>query len=547
MITFFLLIFPAALMKRFYIILIFSFFLCAGLVAQVKKPVPLSKEASKIEEQANEYFENQNYTLAQSLYEKLDSISPKNPKYVYPLAICYVNDDLSKKAVPYIDLCLKKPTSYPAALNYFAGRTYHLNHKFDEAIKYYDRYRVFVKKSGDKNSKSVIDNVTRQIQMCNNGKELVKRRLSLEVFNISKSINSIYPDYRPVISLDEGQIIFTSNRPSTTGGLKSDAGVYYEDIYISHRNDTGWTKPVPMGNNINTIGHDAAVSLSGSGKKLIIYRYGKEKFMSSASGDLYISELKDGKWSKAVRLPDNINSSGWEPSACLNQEENILYFASNREGGVGGTDLYVVKKLPDGTWALPKNMGNINTNGDEDSPVIMADGKTLYFSSNGHNSMGGYDIFVTRYDEDKKIWTAPENVGYPINTAHDDIYFSWSQDGKRVYFSSARSGGVGDKDLYYAVIRADMAGTLIMKGTVKDSLSSEPLETSIKVTDKSNHMIGVFNSDKTGKYLITLTEGKDYKISIEVPGYKPFFYTTNLTELQEMGELDKNILLIKNK
>jgi hypothetical protein len=405
-----------------------------------------------------------------------------------------------------------------------------------------------VKKSGDKNSKMVIDNMTRQIQMCNNGKELIKKRLNIEVFNISRNINSIYPDYRPVVSLDEGEIIFTSNRPNTTGGLKNEEGIYFEDIYISYRNDTGWTQPVSIGNSINTAGHDAAVSISSSGNKLIIYRYGKEKFMSSASGDLYLSELSGDKWSKAVRMSDNINSDRWEPSACFSKDENTLYFTSNRDGGYGGTDIYVVKKLADGTWALPMNLGpTINTDGDEDSPVINADGTTLHFSSSGHKSMGGYDIFVSHFDQDKKLWSAPENVGYPINTANDDLYFSWSEDGKRVYFSSIRSEGVGDKDLYYAVIHEDMASTLIMKGMVTDSLSSQPLETTIKVTDKNNQMIGIFNSDKTGKYLITLTEGKDYKVTIEIPGYKPFTYTTNLTELQELGELDKDILMVKNK
>jgi tetratricopeptide (TPR) repeat protein len=548
MITFFLTLNVwSSIMNRF-LFLFLSFSICFQLSAQPKKPVSLSKEAQKMEDQANEYFEKQNYILAQELYEKLDSISPRNNKYIYPLALCYINNDLSKKALPYIDQCLKKSSSFPVALFYFAGMTYHLNNRFDDAIRYYDRYRTFVKKSTDKNSKTVVDNMTRQIQMCNNGKELVKKRLSLEVFNISRSVNSKYPDYRPVVSLDEGEIIFTSNRPNTTGGLKNDEGIYFEDIYISYRNDTGWTKPVQMGNGINTAGHDAAVSLSPSGTKLIIYRFGKEKFMSAASGDLYLSELKDGKWSKAVRMGDNINSPGWEPSACFTQDENTLYFASNREGGIGGTDLYVAKKLADGTWALPKNLGNvINTDGDEDSPFIQPDGKTLYFSSSGHKSMGGYDVFVTHYDDDKKTWSSPENVGYPINTAHDDLYFSWSQDGKRVYFSSARPGGMGDKDLYYAVIHAEMAGTLIMKGIVQDSLSSEPLETKIKVTDKNNQMIGVYNSDKAGKYLITLTEGKDYKISIEVPGYKPYLYTTNLTELQELGELDKDIRLVKSK
>jgi tetratricopeptide (TPR) repeat protein len=533
---------------KFIILIIIGLisFQCAG---QPKKVSANTKEIQKMESEAKNAFDKQDYLAAQSLYERLDSINPQTGKYNYPLAVCYVNNDLNRKALPYIELCLKRSSSMPAVLSYYAARTYHLSHRFDEAIRYYSRYRDQVKKSGDKNVKQIIVKLNRLIEMCNNGKQLMKSRLSIEVFNISKDINSQYPDYRPVVSLDEGEIIFTSNRPNTTGGQKDAGGVYYEDIYISHRTDIGWSKPVQMSNNINTNGNDAAVSISASGKKLIIYRYGKENLMATASGDLFISELIDGKWSKAVRLPNTINSSGWEPSACFSQDENTMYFTSNREGGVGGTDIYVVKRLADGSWTLPQNLGvQINTAGDEDSPSIQPDGKTLYFSSSGHKSMGGYDIFVTKYDEEKKQWSQPQNVGYPINTAHDDLYFSWSADGKRVYFSSLRPEGMGEKDLYYAVIHEELAGTMIVKGLVTDSISSLPLETKIKVTDKvTKQVVGIFNSDKMGKYLITLDEGKDYNVFIETEGYEPTSYFTDLTELQEYGEINKNILLKRKK
>jgi hypothetical protein len=514
-----------------------------------KKPLPNAKEIQKLEAAAKKEFDNQEYTRASVLYEKLDSINPKTGKYTYSLAVCYINNDLNRKALPYIELSLKRSSTMPAMLNYYAGRTYHLCHRFDEAIRYYGRYRDFLKKSTDNNAKKIIQNVNRLIAMCNNGKELMKNKLSIEIFNISRNINSKYPDYRPVVSLDEGEIIFTSNRPNTTGGGKDEAGVYNEDIYISYRSDTGWSKPAQMSGNINTVGNDAAVSISANGKKLIIYRYEKKNLMAKASGDLYISELTDGKWNKATRLPNTINSAGWEPSACLSQDENTMYFTSDREGGIGGTDIYVVKKLPDGSWSLPQNLGpQINTAGDEDSPYIQPDGVTLYFSSSGHKSMGGYDIFVTKYDNEKKQWSQPENVGYPINTAHDDLYFSWSEDGKRVYFSSMRPEGMGDKDLYYAVIHEELAGTMIVKGLVVDSISSRPLETKIKVTGKgSQQVIGIFNSDKAGKYLITLDEGKDYNVLIEAEGYEPFTYATDLTELQEYGELNKSILLKPKK
>jgi Tol biopolymer transport system component len=142
---------------------------------------------------------------------------------------------------------------------------------------------------------------------------------------------------------------------------------------------------------------------------------------------------------QAIKLPQNINTSGWEPSASFSSDEKMLFFTSDREGGKGGTDIYSIKKLPNGEWALPQNLGEaINTPYDEDSPYLHPDGKTLYFSSNGHNTMGGFDIFTSKWDEETQKWSVPENVGYPINTPHDDLHFSWSADGRRVYFSSIR-------------------------------------------------------------------------------------------------------------
>lgn len=509
------------------------------------------KEAERIEPQAKQLMQEEKYVQALELYKKLDSLCPNIPDYIYQLGVCYINLDYNWKALPYLEQCNKRSSVYPIALSYYLARSYHLSHRFQDAIKYYEKYRNQVKRINSKTTRHILSNLSRQIQMCRNGIALMQHRNPIEVFSMSAAVNSPYPEYGPVISPDEKQIIFTSNRPNTTGGQRDEAtGYYYEDIYVSYKSDTGWSVPAKMEGSISTAGHDASISLSPSGNKLIIYRYGKEKVMSKASGDLYICEWDGTSWQQAIPLPSGINTKGWEPSASMTEDENIFYFTSNRSGGHGGTDIYRMKKLPNGEWALPYNLGKtINTPYDEDSPYISPDGNTLYFSSNGHNSMGGYDIFVSRYNKEKNEWSKPENAGYPISTAHEDLYFSWSRDGRRVYFSSIRPEGAGDKDLYYAILHENSAETLVMKGVIYDSSTIEPLAASIKVTDKNtNELVGIFNSNMLdGHYLILLREGRDYDIVIQAENYEDIAERVNLTELHDYNEITKDIHLNRMK
>lgn len=541
--------------KSFYLLsLVFLFIAIGKGIAQNTKLSPeekekIQKEINRIAPIAKKYFDNEKYLLALEQYELLYNLNPDNPDIIYPLAVCYINNDYNWKALPLLEKCNKKSASYPIALSYYLARAYHLSHRFEEAIKYYQKYSNQVKRANPKNVAEITGNLARQIQMCKNGIELLQLRKHIEVFSISSAVNSPYPEYGPVISADEKQIIFTSNRPNTTGGMRDEeTGYYYEDIYVSYKNDTGWSAPVQMGGGINTNGHDASISLSPSGNKLIIYRYGKEKAISKASGDLYICEWDGNAWKQAIPLPEGVNSKGWEASASMTEDENTIYFSSNREGGFGGTDIYRIKRLPNGEWALPYNLGSkINTPYDEGSPYISPDGNTLYFCSNGHKTMGGFDIFISRYDKEKNEWSIPENVGYPISTAHEDMYFSWSLDGRRVYFSSIRPEGKGDKDLYYAILHEENAETLILKGGIYDAATSEPVQASITVTDKNtDELVGIFSSNfMDGQYLIVLNEGKDYNITIQSENHEKVEERINLTELHDYNEIIKNIKLRK--
>lgn len=505
-------------------------------------------ELARMETDAKLYFEKHQFYKALELFLILDSLSPNNPKYIYPIGVSYMNMLRNDKALPYLEKCLENPERYPRNLDFYTGKAYHLSHKFDDAIVHYDIYLHKLKHS--KKNKGIITEVEREIEICKYGKQLVSQPLNIKIKNLGKIINSPYADYGPVLSADEQVIIYTSGRPGTTGGQVDEVdGRYFEDIYISTKKDSTWNIPSSIGSGINTDGNDASISLSPDGQKLLIYRYQNEMIGTKSSGDLYISRLKGNIWTEATKLPEVINTKAWEPSACLSADERILYFSSNKEGGLGGTDIYMVRLLPNGEWALPMNLGNkINTSFDEDSPFMHPDGKTLYFSSNGHRTMGGFDIFVTTFDDDKKEWSRPENVGYPINTAHDDIHFTWSADGRRVYFSSIRPEGFGDNDIYYAdIVDKESSKVLVLKGIVADSITRKPMEANISVFDsKTNELIGVYNSNSTtGKYIVILTEGRNYNLTVEAANYQLHYENFNVSSVEHFEEVIKNISLLK--
>jgi len=517
----------------------------------LSNPVYAQKQPDiyQLETTAKAYFDNYKYHLALPIFLTLNQLDPEETEYRYAIAFCYLFLDKNEKALPFFQLCLQEPEKYPLQMMYYAARTYHLSGKYAYALKYYELYKNYLSKDKKNFKNGLVAAAERDIKICETAKELTSKPIDVKVINLGAIVNSEYPEYAPVVSADQSTLIFTSNRPNTTGGnVDGTDGNFFEDIYICYKMDTGWTAPEKMGDGINTIGHDASISLSPDGNKLLLYRYEAQTATASTSGDLYYSNLIGNAWMQAIKLPENINSKSWEPSASFSADEKTLLFTSDRKDGKGGTDIYMVKKLPNGEWALPQNMGDIiNTPYDEDSPYLHPDGKTLYFSSNGHNTMGGFDIFMSRWDAAMQMWTIPTNVGYPINTPHDDLHFSWSADGRRVYFPSVRPEGLGDRDLYYADINKEAAQVMLLKGTVTDSITHLPVSAKIFISDKPTNDIleTVTSNSQTGKYLLLFNEGKGYRIEIQAEGYEPIIEDINIEELHEFLETTRNFYLTK--
>ncbi len=513
------------------LILILTFLLVHDINAQ---RTSFDKLLRKKLSDANYYYKFGDFDIALAIFKDLYELDSLNTEVNYKLGVCIYNTYRDKtKAITYFEE-VKDGINEKWGVGadhidtyYYLGRLYHLKMLFDKSINYFQDY---------KNSKwertFSNEEVDFYIEKVNVAKQLMAVPVEVDIMNMGNVINSPYPDYVPIISSEESVLLFTSRRKGSTGGLIDQNKEFFEDIYISYKDDKQWTEPEKLGSPINTPTHDACVSMSADGHKLFIYRTNKEL----TGGDIYVSELIDEKWSTPKKVGSKVNSkNALEASASLSPNENILYFSSNRKGGYGGMDIYKVIKLPNGKWGLAQNLGTtINSPYDEDAPFIHPDGRTLYFSSKGHKNMGGYDIFRSTLTEDGK-WSEPENLGYPINTVNSDIYLVVSVDGKRGYYSSNRKGGVGYSDIYTINMFENQINFIVLKGEIITSDSLIPLKATITLIDEQTKKIqGIYRTHKeTGRYVLVVLSEKKYKIIVEVEGFHNYFGELEVSDDKE--------------
>lgn len=343
------------------------------------------------------------------------------------------------------------------------------------------------------------------------------------ITNIGESINTPFDDYAPIMSADGVTMIYTSRKPMLKEDI--DANVQgMENVYFSEYDDMTWkwSKGKLLGETVNQKNkNNSAIALSNDGQRLLLYR-------GDPDGNIYESVLEGEEWSEPVPLPKPINSKKHESSASIAPDGRTIYFVSNRKGGQGGGDIWVCHQGING-WEDAKNLGEmVNTPENEEGVFIHPDGKTLYFSSKGHNSIGGYDIFKSVFENGQ--WTKPVTIGDSINTVGDDLFYGLTADGTTGYYSSVRPGGLGMKDIYEVYFRnskKNASGLTLFKGVVIDYESFEPVGTDIEISDnEKNEVIAVVKSNSaTGKYLISLPPGKNYGITVKKKGY--LFFSEN--------------------
>jgi len=492
--------------------------------------------------EGNQYIRDAEYQMALPYFLSADSINPNNADLNAKIGVCYLNSYCKARCLQYFRKAYSINNRISKRIHFFLARGYHLNCQWDSAIT---EYQLALKKASKKEKRA--ENFERDIEECNNGKDLASHPVKTKIENLGASINSPYKDFRPYVVADESRLIFTSQRPDSNGVEQDPStGEYIQAIYSSSYKDDKWTNAQLMSPaTVNGPDNNQSAYVTPDGKSIFVYR-------DLNGGDIYLTNYAEQAWQECLALSDTINTPFRETSVCLSPNGKTIFFVSSRPGGKGGQDIYVAHKVSAGSWSKPVNLGDtlINTPYDEDGVFMNPDGKTLYFSSKGHNSMGGYDIFVTQYDSVTDQCTPPKNLGFPINTPDDDVYFSTSDHGRFGYYGSFRDSinNIGGYDIYRVYMDAFMPKELVLKGMVVDSVSGKTLNTTATITDKTSNTTSTMKLDSnTGKYYIVLPAGHQYEVKISAKDFADYVYNTTLPDTMSFREIDKKIYMVKPK
>jgi outer membrane protein OmpA-like peptidoglycan-associated protein len=480
------------------------------------------------------------YNKALDEYLAANKFNPNNAELNAKIGDCYLNSSDKSKALSSFEKAYSLNKEIDGYYIYMMAKAYHIDKQFNNAIKF---YRLSKTKKSKIDSK-ITDDVDKKVKECTTAIKLVKTPVNVKIVHLSDAINTEHEEYVPVITADESEIFFTSRRPGTVGGNIDPAiADYFEDIYYSKKENGKWTDAVNMGKPVNSASHDATVGLSLDGQKLFLYRDNKK-----GVGNIYVSKRKGNNWSDPEELPEPINSKNQETSACYSPDGNTIYFVSNRPNGQGGKDIYKATKNKEGIWANEENLGPmVNTPEDEDAVFLHPDGKTLYFSSKGHATMGGYDIFKTVYSKGR--WSKPENIGYPVNTPDDDVCFVLTASGDYGYYISVKATGQGKRDIYRVAFidEINKPKLTLLKGVITDKKTGKPLEALIEIYDNDeDKLVGTFESNSaTGKYMVSLPAGRNYGISVKKKGYLFYSENFNISKDAAFQVVEKNVGLDK--
>lgn len=486
---------------------------------------------------ADEHYSHNNFLMALPIYKELLKKDKDNEDIQYKIAQCYLNTHINKiEAIKYLEFCVKSPkVKSEAWLN--LGHAYRIAYRLEDAIKAFEKYKTLEPK------KKV--SAEREIEICKNAISLMLDPKNVSFTNLGKEINSEFADYYPWINQDETFLAFTTRRKGQTANRLEMDGYYASDVYTSKVENGKWTKAENMGPKINSSLDEQVVGLKADGSQMLIYIDHIDKY-----GDIYYSDKKNGAFVKYVAFNEVINEK-LEHSASISPDGNTLFFVrgENREDQ---TDIYMCRKLPNGNWGVPFKLGpEVNTSYHEDFPYLSTDERTLYFSSEGHNTMGGFDLFKSTWDPETNKWSQAENLGYPINTTDDDRSISLTPDNRVGYISALRPGGQGDLDIYRVKFKEAFQRMNLYLGYVilGDSINhpSEYIANIIATNKLTDEEYTFTPNPQTGKFVMALNAGV-YDISVTADGYTEL---KDKVEISEIGpititEIKKNYKLAKN-
>lgn len=511
---------------------------------------------------AEKLFAYDRFADALPYYFNLLKLDSSNANLNFKIGLCYLNSRSQKaKAVYFLNKALTPTTSYYSegslkktkepfiAYNYLG--TCQLSYSFDQLNKSCEKFKKIITDCKDKDLSAIevvdlkigINKITEELNFFNTSS------INLKIENINKNHHSVSVDYTSVL-LPNHSMIFTFHKPDEKTGVSDEDKLFFEDSDISTFQVASVNIVADTINNINK--NEATIATSEDKQTILTYKD------ENGNGNLYISRLNGNQWTVPEKLDKAINNKGWEPNECISSDGNTLYFTSNRRGGYGGIDIYKSKKLPNGEWSIATNLGPvINTTSDERAPFIHADGITLYFSSNGHNTTGSFDILACSLS-DSGTWSKPVNIGYPASKILDDTLYPVTADNKKNNSSTpnkkgsqGNSGTVAIKkvesneDENYTVTFSNQKQVLLtlLKSTVYNLNGEVPRDLEITISDnETGAIISTHNSNnRAGNYLLILPPGRNNNITYQADGYLCHSDNVDLSDKNCSNEIYKAV------
>jgi prophage maintenance system killer protein len=468
---------------------------------------------------AKHEFNERNMRGALTIYREVLKASPDNPSALYWTARCHYELKRYDLASKYLDRAVEIDPDVQDDIDLFYGKIHHRLADLDNAIA---RMQKFLDENGNKNSFNV-EEARRFIAQCKYAKEMMAEPLDVTIENMGPDVNSRFDEYAPSITAKGDLLLFTSRRSNSVGGEIDEGGDYkfFEDVYYTEWSDEKqeWSNARGVEGAVNTPTYDAVLSVSPDGQQMFVYRNNQ-----NSAGDIFVSQYNsyEEEWKAPEKLDKPINTSYFESSVSITADGEMLYFISERPQGIGQGDIYVAKKSGSG-WGKPENLGDVvNTELDEKFVFIHPDGKTLYFASNGHQTLGSYDIFRTEFVNGQ--WSIPVNLGYPINTVNEESTFSLTNDNQTMYIAAEYADALGERDIY----RVDVSkyelvsdgydesnyGSFILSVTDADGDAVKGAEVKIFAGSDGQRVVASDKTSGAGRVKINLPGGVHYRAEV---------------------------------
>lgn len=485
-----------------------------------------------------DYFLDEDYNSARVIFEELFITHADHAELNYYIGACFLNTRyLKQNAIPFLLKAISEDKDMiPSIVHKDMGDLYHMSYDFEKAIYHYNKYIEIAPRKD-----IYLDHSKRMLEVCTHAIQVIKDTLDVNIYNISAPVNTHNSEFAPYTSADDNILFFTRRKFYTDEELKNTPNPdTLSQLFIAKRTATGWGEQSQI--ELKGIDLNQDVSLAGiSPDGQFVYI----NALNNGQQDIYKGQYSSDNKMQLEPLPYPINSEYWEGKVTISPDESELWFSSERPNGIGGKDIYTCLMQEDGSWGIPELAGpEINTPFHEDAPFIHPSGKIFYFSSTGHNTIGGYDVFSLLKSEQKTM--PSQNMGFPINTTGDDMYFALTADGRHGYFSSSHGNKYGNHDIFKVEMNLNIPLT-ILKGSILAGEPLRPVGAKIRMLDtkSGNKMKYVYNPNpETGNYLIILPPGRDYTMIIESEEFLPQSIHIQIPDQIEFYELFQSIKLL---